>query len=561
MTTTPPVIPELRVWQRVRRYAVPPAMIEACTAAREAGDWRAACAAGRIDVTVDLAEVRREHGRRHAELIEADLAALAPDLLRWHLPRVLGGRTSVATHRQFLLSVREGRLDPGDPVLVLSTPKTVDGSQRLRLAVRPAVEEEARRWDLPPVYWSVRHVDGLAAAHGGSPARLPGFAPDGTVRFFEAYATTVDPADPASRSEVFDRCIAAGDLVAAWAATGVELDPTPPVSSRDDDAIEQVRAGVVTPVGLTAELTRLHRRYGVDRVAVGGRWWPTLEVRRRSDGTVTASFVKKPAGSHRHFLAEPVHTRPVDLELLRHGLIDPAALHPLVRRALLPHLTVDTAVRPDRIDLRRSVPVRCRGEWHTVVHADGRLDLASHTVEEVGREAALRALGGPISGCFAVLDAWRSTGGWLPRQLRELRREVLQRLQHGGSAAFSALLDAGLDPLMRDGRGRTLLHHLRCVRDVTLVRRLVDAGVPLNAADRRGRTALHVTVGDGGTPEMVRALLEAGADPDLVDAEDMSAAELAERKTYLYDDDEDEVPEEFRDVLRVRDVIEDWQTR
>lgn len=43
----PPVIAELAVWRRVRRYAVPAPMISAGTEAREAGDWRAACAAVR----------------------------------------------------------------------------------------------------------------------------------------------------------------------------------------------------------------------------------------------------------------------------------------------------------------------------------------------------------------------------------------------------------------------------------------------------------------------------------------------------------------------------------
>lgn len=58
-----------------------------------------------------------------------DLAVLAPNLLRWHLPRTLGGRTSLATHEEYVLSTQDGRFTDGDLALVLRVPKTVDGSQ------------------------------------------------------------------------------------------------------------------------------------------------------------------------------------------------------------------------------------------------------------------------------------------------------------------------------------------------------------------------------------------------------------------------------------------------
>jgi hypothetical protein len=602
----PPVIDEIRTWQRVRRYAVPAAMVEACAAAREAGDWRAACAAGRIDVAFDLAEVAREHGRVRAERVEADLAVLAPDLLRWHLPRVLGGRTGVATHQRFVLSAGDGRFDERDLALVVDTPKTVDGSQRLRLTVRPVLAEDHPPQDLPPVYWSAVHVDGLAGAYGGSPARLPGFAPDGAVRPFGAYATEVGPGDPVSRAEVFDRLIAGGELIRAWAVAGVDLDPDVPETYYLNREVETAARGCLVPLGLDAELARLEARYGVDRVMIwsGGR--PVAEVHRRGDGTVAAAFV---AYERKHFtrlrFANVVHERPADLDLLRHDLLRPAELHPLVRRALFPSAPAmpdtvtppggrppaPTAVRPPSAwgetarpgtatpetargeqaetahagtarpaagGPRVEVPVRCRGEWHTLVHGDGRLDPVSHTPEEVAGEELLRALGGRSAGCFAAVQAWRGGAGRLPRPLRELRRDALLRIQHGGAATLAALLDAGLDPRMGDGRGGTLLHHLRAVEDVSLVRRLLDAGVPVTAGDRRGRTALHVAVGDGGSPELVRALLAAGADPHAPDEDDVTPLDLAEGKASMYDDDEDA---DVHPVLRVQAVLAEWVDR
>ncbi|SCL28437.1 Ankyrin repeat-containing protein [Micromonospora pallida] len=592
-----PVIDEIRTWQRVRRYAVPAAMVEASTAAREAGDWRAACAAARIDVAFDLTEVAREHGRARAGRIEADLGVLAPDLLRWHLPRVLGGRTGVATHQRFVLSTWDKRFGKNDVALVVDTPKTVDGSQRLRLTVRPALGENHQPQDLPPVYWSAAHVDGLAGAYDGSPVRLPGFAPDGTRRPFESYATVVDPGDPASRAEVFDRLIAGGETIAAWAVAGVDLDPEVPESYYLDLEVKKVARGCLVPLGLGAELTRLHTRYGVDQVMIwsGGRL--VAEVRRQRRGPVAAAFVGYDQERYRRSrFAGVVHERPVDLDLLRLGLLGPAELHPLVRRALFPvsaptmddkvppgdgQLATGTvrprAAGPEAVQpgasraaasrpatappeaggLRVEARVRCGGDWHTLVHGDGRLDPVSHTSEEVAGEELLRALGGRSAGCFAAVQAWQGGDGRLPRILRALRRDVLLRIQHGGATAMTALLDAGLDPRMGDGRGGTLLHHLRAVGDVSLVRRLADAGVPIMAGNRRGRTALHVAVGDGGSPELVHALLAAGADPHAPDGDDLTPFDLADGKAGMYDDDS----EDGQPVLRIRDVLTEWVRR
>src|SRR5689334_248103 len=75
-------------WQRVREFAVPQAMIESATARRHAGDWAGACAAARVDVDLDLKAVARTGGAALAASIRADLRHLAPDLLRWHMPRI-----------------------------------------------------------------------------------------------------------------------------------------------------------------------------------------------------------------------------------------------------------------------------------------------------------------------------------------------------------------------------------------------------------------------------------------------------------------------------------------
>lgn len=66
-------------------------MIERATASRLAGDWRGACAAADVDITFELSEVADHCGDDVATALEDDLRHLAPDLLRWYLPRPLGG--------------------------------------------------------------------------------------------------------------------------------------------------------------------------------------------------------------------------------------------------------------------------------------------------------------------------------------------------------------------------------------------------------------------------------------------------------------------------------------
>lgn len=80
--------PRLSIWLRVREFAVPPSMIETATDRRLAGDWSGACAAAGFDPDIDVRALTRRHGRDIASQVLDDLRHLAPDLLRWHLPRV-----------------------------------------------------------------------------------------------------------------------------------------------------------------------------------------------------------------------------------------------------------------------------------------------------------------------------------------------------------------------------------------------------------------------------------------------------------------------------------------
>src|SRR5690606_11445615 len=132
----------LSFWLRVREFAVPPSMIETATARRRASDWAGACAAAGFDVDIDLRALARRFGRDLAARVEDDLRFLAPDLLRWHLPRVAPdgflrpGSTIALAHYE--VPVGGGiHCGAGDSVclVVRTAPAWADAGQRVVLAL------------------------------------------------------------------------------------------------------------------------------------------------------------------------------------------------------------------------------------------------------------------------------------------------------------------------------------------------------------------------------------------------------------------------------------------
>ncbi|WP_442877447.1 hypothetical protein [Dactylosporangium sp. AC04546] len=92
----------------MRRFAVPRGMIEAATVRRLAGDWRGACAVANVEVDVDLSAIGRDHARAVAESVEDDLRHLAPDLLRWHVDRLVPARPRRAGSRPCSAPIQAG---------------------------------------------------------------------------------------------------------------------------------------------------------------------------------------------------------------------------------------------------------------------------------------------------------------------------------------------------------------------------------------------------------------------------------------------------------------------
>ncbi|MFI7148264.1 hypothetical protein ACIBO2_25415 [Nonomuraea sp. NPDC050022] len=545
--------------RRIRRYAVPPWMVEQATERRLAGDWRGACAAANIDVTFDLAEIANEHGDAVATALEDDLRNFAPDLLRWHLPRLDRGRTTIVPDQVMVLGKPGGAADA--PYLYLQTPRwMVHGPQRLRLHVGPVDQQDTyletdwaycafwrdivQDWSSSRHLWDVRHSDDLRERCGGDKARAPFFHGDGTPRGAQELPTA-DPgrADPASLTEWVTLLHERGEVEAAFAAAGIDLDAAP--LELDPyygvNRVDPLDVLARMPLALTrveAEIRRLAASVGTGRFWLPYRQYAAILFETDgSDAGLRVRVVKFETGTEPAdiVLPEACWRRLPDLDLLRDGY-PPERLHPLVHEALFPSRAVPGVPAADP-ELPKPTRIRCRGEWHEASFRDGVLHIP-HSAEEQQREDAMRVFGGAIAGCFAARHAWTSGTGRLPKALRDQRRDLFARAQHGDLPGVLRLLDAGVDPRVRDGRQRTLLHmlhlldpgvdprvpsprkgelthRLRHLDHDGLLGRLLAAGLDIDARDEDQRTPLFSAICGDGSVALVHALLTAGARIDL----------------------------------------------
>ncbi len=499
-----------------------------------------------MDVAFELSELAARHGAPVAEAVEDDLRHLAPDLVRWHLPRVLGGRTTLDPNVRVLFA-RYGS-GPDAPVLSATTGPMVDGPQRLRLHCAPVdpVEENhvaysssvfrPENWIAARPLWDARHTAELRERYTGGAGRLPFFRPDGTPLGPDELPTEdPGPADPAAHAEWVALLHARGEFAEAYEAAGIERDlnapaepsstyggPVAPQALMDTYALDLTR--------LEAEVRRLVAAGEGERFRVITQWRGSLVAEPSgTSGLRMSAIAQRRWDMPRELGRLPLFAwkRLPDLELVRTGRITPSALHPLVGAALFPE--AGPADGPPGPASAEPVRVRCRGEWHEVRSQGGALDLLRHTPEEQQRERAMRAFGGAVAGCFAVQHGWTTGGGRLPRALRAQMRELYLRAQHGDTPGVTALLDAGIDPRVRDGRGYTLLHVLNLLDHEELLPRLVAAGLDLEAQADTGGTPLQTAVEYGGSADLVRALVEAGCRIDVVDAGDLSLAQTIRR--------------------------------
>ncbi|MFB7169245.1 hypothetical protein ACFCYM_00160 [Streptomyces sp. NPDC056254] len=430
LTQTAPRDPRLALWLRVREYAVPASMIETATARRHAGDWAAACAAAGVDVDFNLRSLARSHGRDLADRIRADLRHLAPDLLRWHMPRV--APDGLLRPGLTLTLARYDTAGPGDtapPVhLVARTPPAwADGGQRISLALWDGARTEtgvaARdphrrshpdrrfRLDLHRHLWDARRTDELRARSGAD--RPAGDRPSG-------------PEPELTRTLPPEHRRAAGRwAVDRWAA----------------EAAIVLRAEGRTAGRVTVRLgtrQRLLLDLAVDGPAPGPR--PALRI-----GAAPAD------GSARTLPVLPDAAAWIlpDLELLRAGAVEADRLHPLVAAALAPDRapagTGRTGAPGPGTGPGQPRFVECRGARHRIGLVDGVLAALDHDPAEVRREELLAALSGTPLPCLQAID----TAHRRPDCLTGVR----ERLDHGDTAGALAVVEGLLGPgaLLRPG--------------------------------------------------------------------------------------------------------------
>ncbi|MER7758661.1 hypothetical protein [Streptomyces sp. NPDC097619] len=493
----------LLMWRRVREYAVPPSMIANATVRRAAGDWAGACAAARIDVDLDLRAVRHRHGTPLAALLRDDLRRLAPDLLRWHMPRTApDGRLRPGLT---LTLARYGPPGTGAPHLVVRTPPAwADAGQRMSLAL-----------------WEDSHEQPVGHHPHPHPDRR--FRLDLHRHLWDA----------TRGAELARRCGAAG------AAPATDASGPP-----GDDSAR-------LPPHWTAEAELLLRDAGTPRgaltVRLGTRSRAVLELTAPDDHHAPVLRALRTPLPAQRVAVLPVlpeaAVRPLpDLELLRAGLFPSERLHPLVVAALATVPRTPTGPPPDtgrdhgggtghgdgtgdggrtwdvvgtwqdagewhdagpghdagpvhdpEFAAEATDPHRvpCGGAVHRIALRDGSLTAVDHEPAELAREELLMALGGPGLPCLRAIDDVHRSPEALPA--------VRDRLGHGDVTGAMAVVEGLLGPaaVLRDGP-------LRDVLEAAVAGRL-DQGL-FRAGLVRRHPATGITGEHGHRPRVDRSL-------------------------------------------------------
>ncbi|WP_419993130.1 hypothetical protein [Streptomyces boninensis] len=456
----------LAFWQRVRQYAVPPAMIETATARRLLGDWGGACAAAGFDVDLQLRSAGRLYGRDVAARIRADLRRLAPDLLRWHLPRI--APDGLLRPGLTVTLARYGAEGGGGAAVVhlvaRTPPAWADGGQRICLGLwdpgrpdaapyaHPHPRPERRfRLDLHRHLWDAERAAELGSRAGtGSAAaqlrdRLPDITPPGTGSAVEHWAVEAGIVPPGP-----------GLAVDRWAAeAGILLG----AEGRDEGG---------------AVLVRLAARRRLElHVSPGPTGWriTSLVAASRAGGARVDAARADPirtAGSRaaaHPVLPEAAVRVPPDVELLRAGLIEADRLHPLVAAALVP----GRQPGPPRASTDGGPRVLdCRGARHRIGLVDGVLSPLDHEPAELRREELLAALGGTPLPCLRIIDE--------AHRRPECMTGVRERLVHGDAAGALAVVEGLLGPEARLRPG-ALQDELRAAAERRIAYGLFRAGL------------------------------------------------------------------------------------
>lgn len=472
-----------------RRFGVPPTMIAAATRRRMNGDWRGACAAADVEVRLDLGAVLARHGAEITAALLGDLRALAPDLLRWHLPRashgcgrLLGGLVvPLARYPDHAGGRRAG--SGGALTLVAATPDyaLAAGERIVLMALEP------RR---------------AAAGANGSLQRHSLV----DQRMFWDSSCARDLADLCATESGAQRITGlqdAGQAAEAWTAAGFTL-----VASSSAGLDRRLIGLPVNLPGLAARVREALPGAGAAAIRFGGG----AIVLRGLDGregspAISAELVPPQVARPLPTVPDAVWMRPVDVDLLRFELLRPDELHPLVAAALVPQ-TEAVEPAPAEMSAPRAAATRLTDEWlyravpgvtsfaatpdaaaevrvqcgpdvHRIVQRDRRWQIADHQSVEA-RETLVTLLGGPMNPCAAAARHL-NTG-------RHVIEVAGQLLEHGRIVEVIDVLCEHADSTATTDDfefedGRTLKEALDALNEHThRLRRILNGDLP------RGRT-------------------------------------------------------------------------
>ncbi|MBE1491418.1 hypothetical protein H4W31_007056 [Plantactinospora soyae] len=358
----------------------------------------------------------RTHGQEFASGVRTDLRHLAPDLLRWHMPRI----------------APDGLLRPGLTIsLARYHPAGQLGSNAVHLVARtpPAWADAGQRISL--TLW-----DGTGSRTAPGPHPHP--RPDRRFRF-DLHRHLWDVRR-------------AGEL---WVRSGADRSPADGRTAADQDPWE-ARGCAVDRWAAEAELLLRAdgRAGGPVAVRLGSRQRLVLELAADPDAG-TAPGLRITTASGRGGAELPVLPDAAtwvlpDLALLRAGLIEADRLHPLVASAL---------VRGRPPDIPLGIPeagagqrfVECRGVQHRIGLVNGTLVPLDHDPTEIHREELLAALTGTPLPCLQAIDE--------AHRRPECLVDVRARLDHGDTAGALAAVEELLGPeaLLRNGALRDAL--------------------------------------------------------------------------------------------------------
>ncbi|ELP69309.1 hypothetical protein ACKI1I_04365 [Streptomyces turgidiscabies] len=419
-------------WPRVRQFAVPPSMIDTATARRLVGDWAGACAAAGVDVDLNLRAVARAHGHELAARLRADLRHLAPDLLRWHLPRIApDGLLRPGLTIGLARYDTAGRGARPVHLVARTAPAWADAGQRLSLALwdwtltAPATRRHPHphpdrrfRLDLHRHLWDARRTAELRTRSGADRppgGDLPAPAADLLTRL------------PQGRRCAVDRWAAEAELL-------LRADGRPTVTGIG------TAAGAAT--GSVTVRLGARRRLLLDLVAApAGGAPPSLRITEAPSGDAASALPVLPDAA--------TWVLP-DLELIRTGAIEADRLHPLVASALVPDRP---PTRPPRAPGGAGEPslVECRGARHRIGLVDGVLVPLDHDPAEIRREELLAELTGTPLPCLQAIDE--------AHRHPDCLTGVRERLDHGDIAGALAVVEGLLGPeaVLRGGALRDAL--------------------------------------------------------------------------------------------------------